>query len=184
MSDDLRRLAEEAERIYEGFVSESLNGVVCSIPDEGLEARPHRMWCARCQQRYRDLAELADALRALAAAQGTPQCQACGAKAGDDCQSASGPVDCPGSAVMAQGTPSAGADVERKYRALLWRGHGHDGAALYGDDGEMQCHQCRQWDYRRAPLKELEQQVFDAKIARLAEVERAARKAPGGHPHD
>lgn len=75
----LRELAEKAERIYRGFVRESLNGVVCSIPDEGLETKPHRVWCRRCQQRYRDLQSLGEELRALAALPATParNCELC-----------------------------------------------------------------------------------------------------------
>jgi hypothetical protein len=45
-------------------------------------------------------------------------------------------------------------ELERKYRTLLWLGHGHDG--LYGDDGEMQCGKCRPFDYKRAPLADVE----------------------------
>lgn len=47
---------------------------------------------------------------------------------------------------------------EEKYRYQLWRNHGHGGISLYGDDGEMQCHECKQWDYKRGNLEELEHQ--------------------------
>jgi len=51
-------------------------------------------------------------------------------------------------------------DVERKYRALLWQTHGHPFAALYGDDGEMQCGAdgCH-LDFRRDPLEKLEEGI-------------------------
>lgn len=51
------------------------------------------------------------------------------------------------------------AELERKYRARLWLGHGHPFHALYGDDGEMQCQLCMPYgfyDYLRTPLSELE----------------------------
>lgn len=67
------KLAAEAKRIYDGFRLESLNGVVCSIPDEGLDAKTHRFWCARCRQRYRDLKALAESLAALAAVPDAPR---------------------------------------------------------------------------------------------------------------
>ncbi len=38
-------------------------------------------------------------------------------------------------------------------RKLLWLHHGH--AALYGDDGEMQCQQCP-LDFKRATVQEIE----------------------------
>ena len=44
-------------------------------------------------------------------------CPACGAKAGDDCQSRSGPVDCPGSSVMSATPPAP--DREALVKALL-----------------------------------------------------------------
>jgi hypothetical protein len=56
----ITQLEQEKAAIYQGFVRESLNGVVCSIPDTGLDTPPHRTWCARCQKRYRRLAGLAD----------------------------------------------------------------------------------------------------------------------------
>ncbi|MFN7999273.1 MAG: hypothetical protein U0Q18_36990 [Bryobacteraceae bacterium] len=51
---------------------------------------------------------------------------------------------------------------EMATRKLLWLSHGHPLAALYGDDGEMQCARCTggHWDYRRAPLDELLKQVL------------------------
>lgn len=40
-----------------------------------------------------------------------------------------------------------------KLRELLWLGHGCQG--LYGDDGEMQCGECR-IDFLRQPAHEIE----------------------------
>lgn len=49
--------------------------------------------------------------------------------------------------------------LELEVRKMLWLGHGH--TRLYGDDGEMQCGLCAPlWDYRRAPLAELQQHVL------------------------
>jgi hypothetical protein len=47
-------------RLYEGFWLESLNGVVCSIPETGLNTSPHRTWCVNCQRRWMELKALAD----------------------------------------------------------------------------------------------------------------------------
>lgn len=49
-------------RVFEGFERESLNGVVCSIPDSGLNTPPHRTWCVRCQARYMELKALVEML--------------------------------------------------------------------------------------------------------------------------
>ncbi len=49
-------------RIWDGFVLESLNGGVCSIPDTGLNTSPHRTWCLRCQRRYMELKALVEML--------------------------------------------------------------------------------------------------------------------------
>jgi hypothetical protein len=49
-------------RVWEGFVSESQNGVVCSIPDTGLNTPAHRTWCLRCQRRYMELKALVEML--------------------------------------------------------------------------------------------------------------------------
>ena len=58
--------------------------------------------------------------------------------------------------------------MELRYRTKLWLGHGHVGQ--YGDDGEMQCSACApfgNWDYRRAPLAELEATLELVAIDRL-----------------
>lgn len=60
--------------------------------------------------------------------------------------------------------------LEMKYRILLWLGHGHQ--MLYGDDGEMQCSQCNPFDYKRAPLEQVEAAANLAKIQRAAEAYR------------
>lgn len=57
--------------------------------------------------------------------------------------------------------------IEMKYRKVLWLSHGHSG--LYGDDGEMQCGRCRPWDYKRAPIEELEKAVFEAELEQMHE---------------
>lgn len=58
-------------------------------------------------------------------------------------------------------------DIDLKYRRMLWLNHGHQG--LYGDDGEMQCAQCRpHWDYKRMPLEQLEAQVHKLKMVEIA----------------
>lgn len=49
---DLAWFAAKFRAVYDGFVGESSNGVICSIPDEGLNTPPHRTWCARCKSRW------------------------------------------------------------------------------------------------------------------------------------
>ena len=59
--------------------------------------------------------------------------------------------------------------MEQRYRALMWNSHGHQ--LRYGDDGEMQCGECSQygcWDYKNAPLKEVEAAYLKAIMARAA----------------
>lgn len=51
-------------------------------------------------------------------------------------------------------------------RKLLWMRHGCSGAALYGDDGEMQCHACM-LDFVRAPATTLEWAFFEKNLRRL-----------------
>ncbi len=62
--------------------------------------------------------------------------------------------------------------VELKYRSLLWLGHGHSPAVLYGDDGEMQCPLCV-LDYKRDPIERIE-----AAVSRLNAVAYKLATAP------
>jgi hypothetical protein len=48
--------------------------------------------------------------------------------------------------------------VERELRREWWLNHGHYWPALYGDDGEMQCHECPA-DFKRMPLDALRKHV-------------------------
>ena len=60
--------------------------------------------------------------------------------------------------------------IELRYRRLMWLSHGH--AGLYGDDGEMQCGQCKPtWDYRNDPLEEVEEQYKEARRAAIVRAE-------------
>jgi hypothetical protein len=74
-------------------------------------------------------------------------------------------------------TPS---EVEMKYRTELWVNHGHDG--IYGDDGEMQCSRCRPWDYKRAPLAEVEAAAEKARMERIARSFPPAATVAGTRP--
>lgn len=58
--------------------------------------------------------------------------------------------------------------LEQKYRAHLWVNHGCPFGALYGDDGEMQCHGI---DFKRMPLEDLERHLYERKLAALAAAE-------------
>jgi hypothetical protein len=70
---EVRRIAVSLGRIFNGFQIESLNGVVCSIPDSGVDERPHRFWCPRCQRRWRALQQAQKDLMALVG-DGKPEC--------------------------------------------------------------------------------------------------------------
>lgn len=79
----LEDLAFRASRIFRGFNHESINGVVCSMPDGGLDTPPHRTWCAGCQRLWRDLYRLAQDLAGLdAAGRAEPvhRCACCGVR--------------------------------------------------------------------------------------------------------
>lgn len=70
--------------------------------------------------------------------------------------------------------PSPPSDVEMSYRRELWLNHGH-ATVLYGDDGEMQCGICAPvWDYKRAPLADVERAAREARLAQNLEALRAA----------
>lgn len=45
-------------------------------------------------------------------------------------------------------------------RRLLWLRHGCPFSALYGDDGEMQCHAC-QIDFKRDPVAHIERRWLE-----------------------
>jgi len=50
-------------------------------------------------------------------------------------------------------------------RRLLWLYHGHK-EGLYGDDGEMQCAECR-LDYKRDNIELIEKHFNDMEIKRM-----------------
>jgi len=50
-----------------------------------------------------------------------------------------------------------------KLRELLWLRHGCPIAALYGDDGEMQCSKCG-IDFKRMSVEQIEWGLTDPKI--------------------
>lgn len=53
-------------------------------------------------------------------------------------------------------------------RELLWRHHGCDGPALYGDDGEMQCNACG-IDFRRDSAERIKAIWYDRGMKMLIE---------------
>lgn len=65
--------------------------------------------------------------------------------------------------------------AETLLRKLLWIRHGCEFSALYGDDGEMQCHRCR-LDFRRMAPAEIEARWRATGEAAL----KAALKTEGG----
>lgn len=68
---------------------------------------------------------------------------------------------------------------ERLLRQLLWLNHGHVG--LYGDDGEMQCHECG-IDFKRLPAAEIRDRIRDRALTRLAAICRCM--GSGCHPDE
>lgn len=75
--------------------------------------------------------------------------------------------------IAALASPEAGksaVDAEQELRREWWLNHGHPIAALYGDDGEMQCAKCMPFcDYKRMPLSDLQAAVEQARAQRLAD---------------
>ncbi len=63
--------------------------------------------------------------------------------------------------------------TELLIRSFLWQGHGHEG--IYGDDGEMQCGECRR-DYKRDSLHEC------VESARVASLEEGLKRLQIGQP--
>ena len=61
-------------------------------------------------------------------------------------------------------------------RQMIWLDHGHNPSVAYGDDGEMQCHQCLKeygfWDWKRTDLKEIVSKISDANMKRFAEYQK------------
>ena len=51
-------------------------------------------------------------------------------------------------------------------RRMLWLRHGCPQPFLYGDDGEMQCHQCG-IDFKRTPAKEIENVFYEQHLRKL-----------------
>jgi len=52
---------------------------------------------------------------------------------------------------------------EMKLRKLLWLNHGCEHAALYGDDGEMQCNSCM-IDFKRDSEDVIENKIIARRI--------------------
>jgi len=67
--------------------------------------------------------------------------------------------------------------TEFKYRRQMWMSHGH--GSIYGDDGEMQCIECRDYgttDYKRDPLDKVEDAFHRACMARLEKAMQRAKE--------
>ncbi len=47
-------------------------------------------------------------------------------------------------------------------RKLLWLNHGCGFGALYGDDGEMQCHQCM-LDFKRSSVEIIDHRIEETR---------------------
>ena len=73
-------------------------------------------------------------------------------------------------------TASKRFDVEYELRREWWLNHTHPISALYGDDGELQCHACMT-DFKRQPIEELHDHVHRLRIERGA---RLVEEAQGG----
>lgn len=60
------------------------------------------------------------------------------------------------------------AEAQLRVRYLMWMNHGHTRG--YGDDGEMQCSACAKygcWDYRNAPMEEVNAAYQRANMDRI-----------------
>jgi hypothetical protein len=58
--------------------------------------------------------------------------------------------------------------VQATLRMEWWSNHGCDSMARYGDDGEMQCAQCKT-DFKREPFDGLKEKVEQSRLRRLHE---------------
>jgi hypothetical protein len=56
-------------------------------------------------------------------------------------------------------------DADWHLRREWWLNHTHPISALYGDDGELQCHACPA-DFKREPLEKLYARVHGLRIER------------------
>lgn len=59
-------------------------------------------------------------------------------------------------------------EIELELRRMMWLGHGHTG--MYGDDGEMQCMECRPFgvvDYKREPLDKVRETFRAVQMERM-----------------
>jgi len=54
------QLKAEALDIYKGFEKISKEGVVCSIPETGVNAQLGRFWCAPCKHLFQRLKKLGE----------------------------------------------------------------------------------------------------------------------------
>ena len=65
-------------------------------------------------------------------------------------------------------------------RKLLWAMHGHKG--IYGDDGELQCHQCWHeygfYDWKREPIENILKGIQEGNLRKLANPSLKADKLP------
>lgn len=67
-------------------------------------------------------------------------------------------------------------DEERTLRRMLWLRHDPSHFhLLYGDDGEMQCAECR-IDFLRMPPQEIEERFYVIGMERLAREQNQARE--------
>jgi len=57
-------------------------------------------------------------------------------------------------------------------RRLLWLHHGCHFSALYGDDGEMQCHACRV-DFLRDPVDKIRQVLINRALETVKDLKLA-----------
>ena len=55
---------------------------------------------------------------------------------------------------------------EQLLRKLLWVRHGCPFPALYGDDGEMQCHNCG-IDFKRMAAKDIERRFIEINMPEI-----------------
>lgn len=67
-------------------------------------------------------------------------------------------------------------ETERDLRQLLWLSHGC--SMLYGDDGEMQCQECRV-DFKRASIDRISEALRQRGIRRYEEQKRLAQPTTG-----
>lgn len=171
-SEEDRRVIRECAAHLLAFIGAAPSVDRCRIGESMAgDYVEHAAHCPECQAHE-------DAKRPAAPPVAGP-CQTCGHVPGVLSETLTAESQQDDQAAAPAAGEAAPFDAEMFLRREWWLGHGHSVPSLYGDDGEMQCHECRVWDYRRAPLADLDDQVRTTRLHRAAAALAQASKPVG-----